>query len=71
MQVAELLAEQRSNNSRDASPGRGPQSPTAAAAAAVASAGANVLTDEQAAEQDLEEVCWLLQQVNRVVTVLV
>lgn len=55
--VAELLAEQRSNNGRETSPGRGPQSPTAAAAAAaVAAAGAAaVLSDEQAAEQDLEE----------------
>lgn len=57
LQVAELLAEQRSNNARETSPGRGAQSPTAAAAAAVAAAGAAaVLSDEQAAEQDLEEV---------------
>lgn len=57
LQVAELVAEQRSNNARETSPGRGAQSPTAAAAAAVAAAGAAaVLCDEQAAEQDLEEV---------------
>lgn len=59
LQVAELLAEQRSNNARETSPGRGAQSPTAATAAAVAAAGAAaVLSDEQAAEQDLEEVRW-------------
>lgn len=56
--MAELLAEQWSVQSRDVSPGL--SSPTAAnAGAAAAAAGGGlpgVLTDEQAAEQDQEEV---------------
>lgn len=56
--MAELLAEQRSGNSREVSPAARSMAPAAAGATAIAAAGAAaVLSDEQAAEEDLEEVC--------------